>query len=114
VHASNAERIEQGYREIAERVKFPGRKDLQENIFELVARWLRDEKKGNGLLVPDNADDDTALSTPQPAASRAKSSDKESQLRRPLSAYLPQSPHGAILITTRMRSVATQLVSLET
>lgn len=32
------------------------------------------------------------------------------QLRRPLSAYLPQSQNGTILVTTRTKSVAVQLV----
>ena len=110
VHASNAERIEQGYCEIAERVKIRGRKNPKENIFELVARWLRDEKIGRWLLVLDSIDDDAVLSTPQAATRGLKSDNKESQLTRPLSAYLPQSAHGAILITTRTQNVAAQLV----
>jgi hypothetical protein len=64
IHASNADRIEQGYREIAERVKIPGRKDPKENIFELVARWLQDESKRMWVLVLDNLDDDAVLSIP--------------------------------------------------
>jgi Tetratricopeptide repeat len=110
IHASNSDRIEQGYREIAERVRIPGRKDPKENIFELVARWLRDESQGTWVLVLDNLDDDAVLSFPQAAASRAQSSDRDDQLRRPLSAYLPQSQNGVILITTRTRSVVTKLV----
>jgi hypothetical protein len=46
VYTSNAERIEQGYREIAEQDKIKGRQDPQNNVFELVVRWLPDEKKG--------------------------------------------------------------------
>jgi len=56
IRACNTDRIEQGYREIAERVKIPGRKKPRENIFELVARWLWDEKKGTWLLILDNLD----------------------------------------------------------
>jgi hypothetical protein len=110
IHASNIDRTEQGYREIAERVKIPGCTDPKQNIFELVARWLRDESKGRWLLVLDNVDDDAVLSTPQTSASMAQVSGGDAQLRRPLSAYLPQSENGAILITTRTRSVATTLV----
>jgi hypothetical protein len=110
IHASNADRIEQGYREIAERVKIPGRKDPKVNIFRLMARWLQDESKGTWVLVLDNLDDDIVLSSPQTAASRAQSGDKDDKLRRPLSTYLPQSQNGVILITTRTRSVATKLV----
>jgi tetratricopeptide (TPR) repeat protein len=111
IHASNADRIEQGYREIAERVKIPGRKDPQENIFELVARWLRDDAMGSWLLVLDNLDDDVVLSTPYMMAEpKMLSGNSDGQLRRSLSVYLPQSKNGAILVTTRTRSVATKLV----
>jgi tetratricopeptide (TPR) repeat protein len=110
IHASNADRIEQGYREIAERVKIPGRNDLKQNIFELVARWLRDESKGTWVLVLDNLDNDDVLSIPQAATLGAQFGDRDDQLRRSLSAYLPQSQNGAILITTRTRSMVTTLV----
>ena len=112
IHASNIDRIEQGYHEIAERVKIPGHTDPKQNIFELVARWLRDEKKGRWVLVLDNMDDDAVLSRPQVTVSRAQSGELDSQLQRPLSAYLPQSLNGKTLITTRTRSVATKLVEL--
>jgi hypothetical protein len=110
IHASNIDRIEQGYREIAERAKIPGREDPKVNILELVARWLQDESKGTWLLVLDNLDDGTVLSTSHGTTSRTQSSDSGGQLRRPLAAYVPQSQHGTILITTRTRSIATQLV----
>ena len=110
MYASNAERIEQGYGEIAEQVKIPGRKDPQNNLFDLVTRWLRDAKKGKWLLVLDNADDDVVLSIPQVSTSKVMSSGRAGQFKQPLSAYLPQSAHGTLLVTTRTRSVATKLV----
>ena len=114
MHASNADRIEKDYREIAELVKIPGRTDPQNNILELVARWLRDEKRGRWLLVLDNADDDVVLSGPQVSASTTAASEPSSQwssqLKRPLSAYLPQSANGALLVTTRTTTVAGKLV----
>ena len=110
IHASNADRIEEGYRDIAERGNIPGRKDPKENIFELVTRWLRDESKGTWLLVLDNLDDGVILSAPPAATSKPQSSDSRGQIQQPLSAYLPQSQNGTILITTRTRSVATKLV----
>jgi len=110
IHASNIDRIKQGYREIAERVKIPGREDPKANILDLVAKWLQDESKGTWLLVLDNLDDDTVLSTPQAPTSRVRSTDNEGQLQRRLLAYLPQIQNGTILITTRTRSVALKLV----
>ena len=110
MHASNAERIEQGYREIAEQVKIAGRTDPQNNIFELVARWLRDESNGKWLLVLDNADDDIVHSLSRTSVSKAAASGETSQSKRPLSAYIPQRANSALLVTTRARSVATKLV----
>jgi hypothetical protein len=81
IHASNFDRIEQGYRKIAERMKIPGREDPKANILELVAKWLQDESKGTWLLVLDNLDDDSVLSTPQAAVSRARSTGNEGQFR---------------------------------
>jgi hypothetical protein len=56
VHASNAARFEQSYRDIADCVKIAGRWDPQANIFELVHNWLRDCKQ-RWVLVLDNVDD---------------------------------------------------------
>jgi hypothetical protein len=56
VHASNAAQFEQSYRDIADRVKIAGRRDLQANIFKLVRDWLCDCKQ-RWLLVLDNVDD---------------------------------------------------------
>ena len=75
-----------------------------------MAKWLQDESKGTWLLVLDNLDDDTVLSTSQAPTSRVRSTENEAQLRRRLSAYLPQSQNGTILITTRTRNVALKLV----
>ena len=41
VHASNAARFEQGYRDIADVIKIAGREDPRANIFKLVHDWLR-------------------------------------------------------------------------
>lgn len=62
------------------------------------------------MLVLDNLDDDIMLSIPQADASEPQPGSRNDQLRRPLSAYLPQSQNGAILITTRTTSVTTKLV----
>ncbi|PSN58703.1 hypothetical protein BS50DRAFT_509944, partial [Corynespora cassiicola Philippines] len=56
VYASNAARFEQSYRDIADRVKIPERKDARADIFQLVHNWLCDSKE-RWLLVLDNVDD---------------------------------------------------------
>jgi hypothetical protein len=93
VHASNTARLEQSFREIADRVKVRGRKDPQADVFKLVHDWLRDAKNGRWLLVLDNTDDAAVLSP----------TDGGSGLRQHLSRYLPSSRHGAVLVTSRTK-----------
>ncbi|KAF1981387.1 hypothetical protein K402DRAFT_449234 [Aulographum hederae CBS 113979] len=100
VHASNAARFEQSYRDIADRVKVFGRRDPKVNIFKLVHDWLCDERR-KWVLILDNVDDAGFLfgGTGQ---NRAEDS--------PLVSYLPQCQHGAILVTTRSKTTALELV----
>lgn len=50
VHASNAARFEQAYRDIAAKVDLPGRDDPKTDILRLVCNWLCDEKNGRWLM----------------------------------------------------------------
>ncbi|OAG04125.1 uncharacterized protein CC84DRAFT_1207310 [Paraphaeosphaeria sporulosa] len=100
-HASNAARLEQSFREIADQVKVRGRKDPHADVFKLVHDWLRDAKNGQWLLVLDNADDAAVLS---PTGGRSNT------LQQHLSRYLPSSRHGSVLVTSRTKRVAMQVV----
>jgi hypothetical protein len=95
VHASSVARFQEGYREIAERVKIAGWDKPEANILQLVNNWLRDEASGRWFMVIDNADD----------ASVFLHSVDESKIGD-LSEYLPQSQNGSILVTSRSRDVA--------
>ncbi|KAF2196192.1 putative kinesin [Delitschia confertaspora ATCC 74209] len=95
VHASNIARIEQGYQDIAE---------------QLVYNWLRNEKNGKWLLVLDNVDDIAALSLSASNNQKVQVNDRNGTRPRYLSSYLPQSKNGSVLVTSRTRSVALQLV----
>jgi tetratricopeptide (TPR) repeat protein len=109
VHASNAARIEQGYRDIADQVKLAGRKDPQADVFKLVHDWLRNEQNGKWLLVLDNANDTAALSLPVSYGQKTQASGGDNAPPRYFSSYLPQSKNGSVLVTSRTRSVARQL-----
>jgi tetratricopeptide (TPR) repeat protein len=102
VHASNSARLEQSYRDIADRVKIQGREDPKSDIFKLVQDWLCDGKDRKWCLILDNLDDDRFV--------LSVSNSNSGVLNRPLLAYLPQSPNGSILISTRSRDVATRFV----
>ena len=102
VHASNAARFEQSFRDIADSVKIAGRQDPQANIFKLVHDWLRGCKHP-WLLVLDNVDDARFL-LDRPAADPMTGA-------RPLRKYIPHCDRGSILVTTRNRQAALKLVA---
>ena len=108
VHASNAARFEQSYREIADRLRIAGRKDPQAKVVKLVYDWLCNKKNTKWLLILDNVDDARFLFEPSPLNREGPGSGEVS--RQPLFAYLPQSPSGSILITTRTVEAALKLV----
>ena len=110
MHASNAARFEQSYRDIADHLKISGRRNPRANIFKLVHDWLCDEKKEKWILVLDNVDDASFLLIAQSTGKEDQGNDGDSWNLRPLLAYLPQSQNGSILVTTRARAAALKLV----
>jgi hypothetical protein len=69
------------------------------DVLRLVRNWLCDESNGRWVMVIDNADDSDVFFQP---LERAEEAD-------PLSDFLPRSPNGWILITSRSRDVAFRL-----
>ncbi|KAK2612316.1 hypothetical protein QQS21_001742 [Conoideocrella luteorostrata] len=109
VHASNAARFEQSFREIAECIKVPGRQDPKANIFQLVHDWLRDERKGPWVIILDNVDNANFLTSPGPSI-EAGVMTTEAANSRHLKSYIPPCQHGSVLITSRSRRAARNLV----
>ncbi|KAI8930738.1 hypothetical protein NX059_012346 [Plenodomus lindquistii] len=112
VHASNAARFEQSYRDIADRVKIAGRRDPQANIFKLVHDWLCDCKQ-RWLLVLDNVDDARFLLSGQAKGDgqdQGQGQTSAQVIRKPLREYLPRCKRGSILVTTRNKEAALKLV----
>ncbi|USP72879.1 TPR domain protein [Curvularia clavata] len=107
VHASNAARFEQGFRDIADRVKIYGRQDPQANIFKLVHDWLCSSKH-RWLLVLDNVDDPRFLL--ENRTGRQGQTGDASGTDPPLREHLPHCDHGSILVTTRNKEAALKLV----
>ena len=109
VHASNYARFEQSYRDIPDKVKIFGRRNLKANIFKLVHDWMHDGKKGKWVLILDNVDDARFLLDAQLDV-QGQPGDSDSRAFKPLREYLPQSENGSILITSRSREAALKLV----
>jgi hypothetical protein len=72
--------------------------------------WLCDEKKGKWALILDNVDDASFLVEARRTGQDEQTIGIQSGNPRSLVSYLPQCPHGSILITTRSEDEALNLV----
>ena len=109
VHASSAARFEEGYRKVAERVKIPGWDKPEADILRLVSNWLCDEANGHWVMIVDNADDPSVFSHQGDGSASKDESSSSAPQANSLSDFLPQSPSGSILITSRNRELAYKL-----
>ena len=110
IHASNATRFEQGYRDIASKIQLPGRDDPKVNILWLVSNWLCDERNGRWLMILDNADDNDIFFRLDEDAERSTRANDIAGSKKPLESFLPQTPNGSILVTSRNSTAAMNLV----
>src|SRR5436305_15237225 len=108
VHASNKARFTQAYQNIALQIDLPARNDPQANILQLVREWLENKMPNRRwLIVLDNVDDiDVFL---QSGKSSTTSANKNGNVFRPLSHYIPRLPNGLVLITSRNKLAAIKL-----
>ena len=100
VHAGTQARVEEGFRTIADTVKLPGRNQPKADILQLVYGWLSNERNDRWILILDSADDRDVFYSPTSSDARNG---------RPFATYLPQSPNGSIVITTRNKDLAFRL-----
>ncbi|KAK4117998.1 purine and uridine phosphorylase [Parathielavia appendiculata] len=105
VHASNAERFRQAYASIAQECQVPGYDDPKADVLFLVKAWLERNDCGQWLMVIDNADDMQLFFGQHMGLVNASSSSHKEGLGR----YLPECPHGAILVTTRNKQAGSRL-----
>ncbi|KAF2183993.1 TPR-like protein [Zopfia rhizophila CBS 207.26] len=103
VHASNAVRFEQAYRDIATKIELPGRENPKADILRLVYNWLCDERNGPWLMILDNADDDRLFSS-------LRAEEHPTLEPTPLASFLPETLNGRILVTSRDLVTAVNLV----
>ncbi|KAI0974916.1 P-loop containing nucleoside triphosphate hydrolase protein [Xylaria arbuscula] len=106
VHASTRARVEESYRHIADTVKIYGRNQPNADIFQLVFQWLRNERNGQWLMVLDSAD---FIDVFYNANEKTRPTTTFNEEKRALWTYLPQSPNGSILVTTRDKELAFRL-----
>ncbi|OCK73381.1 hypothetical protein K432DRAFT_410741 [Lepidopterella palustris CBS 459.81] len=112
VHASNATRFKQAYRDIATKVELPGRDDPKADIVQLTYNWLCDERNGRWLMVLDNADDDRIFASSGADLGGIAQATAPPNEVTPLASFLPQTQNGWILITSRDLVAAVNLVGI--
>ena len=98
VYASNSARIEEAFSDISERVGLASQPGASADVVPLVRKWLSNETSGRWLMIVDNIDDEITIGSQKDAQSTS------------LASLLPQSDHGAILVTSRSADVARTLV----
>ena len=110
IHASNVNRFEQGYRDIAKGIRLPGWDDPKTDIMQLLYDWLADEKNGRWLMILDNADDDDVFFLPAEEAGGLVQAGELGSRKRPLESFIPQTTNGSVFITSRNLTTAMNLV----
>ncbi|RDK41730.1 hypothetical protein M752DRAFT_319773 [Aspergillus phoenicis ATCC 13157] len=109
IYTGNADRFEQSYRDVADIIKLPGRRDPKANIFKLVHDWLRDSRNGNWIVILDNVDDAEFLVN-RPRKIQGQAAHDNRRADRPLEQYLPRSPNESLLITSQSKEAALKIV----
>jgi hypothetical protein len=110
VHASNAARFSSSIRDAADQLGIVGRDDPKADILQLVQGRLQDSRKGEWLLVLDNADEASYLFQAHDGGRDRTSSGATSVDEKRRFDYLPICSHGSVIVTTRSREMAAGLV----
>lgn len=79
------------------------------NILQLVKDWLCEERNGQWAIIVDNADDAALFFRPAGTKQGGEGS-LQSTTSTSLATFLPRSPNGSILFTSRNKDVVTRLV----
>ncbi|KAL7764623.1 hypothetical protein ACKLNR_005768 [Fusarium oxysporum f. sp. zingiberi] len=103
VHASSVEKFSESYANIANECRISGHEDPAFDALSTVRDWLESKKSGQWLMVIDNADD-MQLFFPHNDLSKLKANTESG-----MSQFIPQCPHGNVLVTTRNMQVGSRL-----
>ncbi|KAF2113828.1 P-loop containing nucleoside triphosphate hydrolase protein [Lophiotrema nucula] len=106
VHASTQAKFETAYRGIAEKLRLPGLDNSGTNVLKLVKSWLEDSNNGRWMMILDSADHMNVF-----FPESGKANDRKTANEPPLASFLPDLPHGTIIITTRNRAVPGRLAN---
>lgn len=92
-------------RDVLHQLKIRGRNDTKANVFQLLRYWLGDITHGPWLVILDNADDaGVLLRSPSPSEQAGTPPGNA------LIDYIPRCDHGKVLVTSRTKGTAKELV----
>lgn len=104
VYASDSERFEQSYKEIASWLNLLGNDDPKVDISRLVTERLESFDRGRWMMIIDNADDNESFQE------RTSAVTSDYPVLISFKSYLPRTQQGCYLITSRDRRLAYNLV----
>ena len=110
VHASSYTRFEQGYRDIANRLKLHGSDDPKVDVLQLVSQWLQDDTNESWLLILDNADDANMFTYAMDTVPQPTQRKEGETSHLPVLKFIPQTSNGSVLVTSRNRNAASRIV----
>ena len=96
MYGTNPERFKASYLDLAKQLHVKGCDEPNADILDLVRRWLCDETNGNWLMILDNVDDGRSVTR------KEDGEDYKIVIRD----YIPQAPHGMVLLTFRDQTAA--------
>lgn len=88
-------------------IDIPGNEDPNTDILLPVSHWLDKKENGSWLLILDNTDDSDIFLSTEPGKVNPKGD--TTCFKKPLLEYIPQRPHGRLLITSRNKHAANDL-----
>lgn len=100
--------MEESFRIVATAINLPDHEDQNIDILMQVSLWLSDKENGSWLLILDNANDSDIFLSTEPGYGNPKCD--TTGFKRPLLEYVPQMPHGRLLVTSRNQQAAYDLV----
>lgn len=99
IHASSIDRFRECCCSIANKCNIPGGNDEKCDKMSLFKKWL-EEEPGEWLLIIDNADEASLFASKGELSQNKSKAEAEPSILE----YLPESPRGSVLITTRNRA----------
>lgn len=105
IHASSAARFDQDVTDIVNQLQLSGRTAACSDSLALLESWLRGNSERRWLIILDNVDDAQFLVDP--------STNRRGHSSRPRKSYLPHCDHGSVLITSRNKTAALQMVNIK-